>query len=315
MSTGRGYGKVILFNEHFVVHGIPAIVCGIGDYTEAEVNSPKDPGYEHAGKGVVIQDDRPATPDYKKQKEDHQGESIRNILKAMDLDPGMDLSIKLGGPLYAASGVGASAASCAAIARALSEHFGMNLDDERINAIAFEGEKAYHGTPSGIDNSAATYGGLIWFEGTEAAPKLGRIDIKAPVEIVMGNTGIVADTKKAVADVKERRERYGEKYEVIFKAADKMARQALAALDSYDMTRVGELMNDNHRLLQAIEVSHPKLDLLVNVARGEGAPGAKLTGGGLGGYMIALTPGKKLQERVANAIEAEGCMAVRTTIG
>ena len=124
------------------------------------------------------------------------------------------LKIELGGNLYAASGIGASAASCVAIAKALSEHFNLNLSDEEINKIAYEGEKGYHGTPSGIDNTASTFGGLIWFE-KGSNNVIERIDLPSSIEVVIGNTGKVADTAAAVAGVRERKEKFPEKYNEI----------------------------------------------------------------------------------------------------
>jgi mevalonate kinase len=157
MGSGKGFGKVILLNEHFVVHGIPAIVSAIGSSTTAVVGP-------YSGTGWTLDDERNETPGYKKEKAEHQRESVERILKSAGIDTDKNpIHIVLEGDLIAASGVGASAASCAAIARALSDYFALKLSDERINELAFEGEKAYHGSPSGVDNTAATYGGLIWF--------------------------------------------------------------------------------------------------------------------------------------------------------
>jgi mevalonate kinase len=308
LATGSGYGKVILFNEHFVVHGIPAIASAIGSATTATV----EPG---DGPGITLQDDRPATPGYKDEKREDQEASMDYIYKAMAIDPSAhSLKVVLGGDLLAASGVGASAASCAAIARALSEHFGMGLDDERINEVAYQGERGYHGTPSGIDNTAATFGGLIYFrKGDENLVE--RLSLKTPVRIVMGNTGKVADTKAAVAGVKERRKAQPDKYEGLFEQAGQLVGEARKALETHDLEELGRLMDRNHGLLQAIEVSNDDLDRLVRLSRENGALGAKLTGGGLGGYMVALTPGEELQEKVAAAVEAAGFGALRTTIG
>ena len=94
-----------------------------------------------------------------------------------------------------------------------------------------------------------------------------------------------------------------------------MAFTARKALEEFDLTKVGRLMNENHRLLQEIEVSCKELDYLVNLAREQGAFGAKLTGGGGGGCIVALTPGKDLQEAVATAIEQQGFKVLRTKIG
>ncbi|MCD6237336.1 MAG: mevalonate kinase [Thermoplasmata archaeon] len=306
-GTGEGFGKVILFNEHFVVYGIPSIAAAIGDSTVARVEN---------SKRFELVDNRRETPGYKREKLEQQKDSLNRIFKAMEIDVEKNpIKIILEGNLLAASGLGASAASCVAIARALSKHFNLNLDDDRINNIAYEGEKGYHGNPSGIDNTAATYGGIIWFQRKPDGNIIERIKLKEPVEIVIGNTGKVADTKKAVAGVRERKEKYPEKYSQIFEEARKLVFDARNALEDFDIRRVGELMNKNHKLLQEIEVSSEELDYLVGIALENGALGAKLTGGGLGGNMIALTPGKELQGKVAKAIEKEGFQVIRTTLG
>lgn len=307
-GEGIGFGKAILFNEHFVVYGVPAIVSAIGKYTIAKVRSIDQAGWK-------LNDNRSATPNYKEDKIEQQKDSINRIIRKMNIDLSKKgIEITLDGTLYCASGIGASAASCVAIARALSEHYNMNLSDEEINEIAYEGEKAYHGNPSGIDNTASTFGGLIWFERGEKNV-IDRINLQNPVEIVMGNSGKVANTSAAVAGVRERKEKYPEKYDEIFARAENIAYLAKAALKDEDYQELGKLMNENHKLLQQIEVSSKELDFLVKLARDAGALGAKLTGGGLGGNIIALTPGKDLQERVANAIEKEGFQTVKTVIG
>jgi len=308
VGEGKGYGKVILFGEHFVVYGVPSIVSAIDRVTTATVE-------RSDGSGWTLEDNRPATPGYKEEKLKQQEESINLILKAAGVDPAeKPIKITFGGDLVAASGIGASAASCTALARALSEEFNLELTDERVNELAYEGEKGYHGAPSGIDNTAATYGGLIWFVRGEPNV-MERIKIKRPVEVVMGNTGLVANTKAAIAGVRERKEKYPEKYEKIFNEAKELAFMARKALVDYDLEAVGELMDENHRRLQAIEVSCKELDFLVELARTNGAYGAKMTGGGLGGNMVALTPGGDLQEQVARAIKKEGFEALVTRIG
>lgn len=307
-GEGIGFGKAILFNEHFVVYGVPAIVSAIGKYTVAKAQSFEEPR-------LHLIDNRNATPGYKEDKKDQQQDSVRRIIEKMDLnfsDEGVE--VELAGTLYAASGIGASAASCVAMARALSEYFQLNLTDEEINRIAYEGEKGYHGTPSGIDNTASTFGGLIWFEKKDD-PVMDRIDILNPVEIVMGNTGKVADTTAAVAGVRNRKESHPDKYAEIFKRAENIAYLAKQAFIDEDLHEIGKLMNENHKLLQQIEVSSKELDFMVRLAKEYGAYGAKLTGGGLGGNMIALTPGRKLQDEVANAIEKEGFQTLKTSIG
>jgi len=305
---GIGFGKAILFNEHFVVYGIPSIVSAIGNYTVAKVEP-----YDKSG--FNLDDKRLATPKYKEEKLSQQTESFELMFKKMGLDLSKNgVKITLEGNLVAASGIGASAASCVAVARALADSYELDLSDEQINEIAFEGEKGYHGTPSGVDNTASTYGGLIWFQKGEKNV-IDRISLLNPVEIVIGNTGKVTDTKAAVDGVKQRKEKNLKKYQEIFDRAENIAYLAKRAIQDRAYTNLGKLMNENHKLLQQIEVSSRELDFLVSIARDAGALGAKLTGGGLGGNMLALTPGKELQNKVATAIEKEGFQTVKTVIG
>ena len=309
MGKGSGFGKVILFGEHFVVHGVPGIVSAIDSTTDAEVKK--------TGKGITVKDERKTAKGYSEEKKLQQLESIERMLKTMKIDPKTPLSIWLGGSLPGFSGLGASAASSVAIARAIAEELGMELSDERVNEIAYEAEKAYAGTPSGIDNTAATYGGLLWFRknmsgGSNTIEKLG---IQKPVEIIIGSTGLVANTKAMVEGVAERKKKNPQKYDPLFKQAEALAFAGRKALQEFDLKKVGELMNENHRLLQEIQVSSKELDQLVNIALKHGAFGAKLTGGGGGGCMTALTPTRKLQEKVAAAIEKEGFQVLRTKIG
>jgi mevalonate kinase len=310
MGRGSGFGKAILFNEHFVVHGVPGIVSAIDSAADAEAKK--------GGKGITVEDKRKGAKGYAEKKKLQQKESIENMLKAMNVDSQkVSLKIWLGGNLPGFSGIGASAASSVAIARAIAEELGMDLSDEKINEAAYEAEKAYAGNPSGIDNTAATYGGLIWFKKNlgGGANTIERLNIRQPVEIVIGNTGIVANTKAMVAGVAERKKQNPEKYGTLFGQAEDLAFKARNALEAFELRKVGGLMNENHRLLQEIEVSCKELDYLVDLAREQGAFGAKLTGGGGGGCMVALTPGKDLQERVAAAMENEGFKVLRTKIG
>ena len=309
MGKGSGFGKVILFGEHFVVYGVPGIVSAIDSTTDAEVKK--------TGKGIAVRDERKTAKGYSEEKRLQQLESIERMLKAMGIDPKTPLNIWIGGTLPGFSGLGASAASSVAIARAIAEELGMTVPDERINQVAYEAEKAYAGNPSGIDNTAATFGGLLWFKKnmTGGANTIERISIKKPVEIIIGSTGKVANTKAMVEGVAERKRKNPQKYAPLFKQAEALAYAGRKALEAGNLKKMGELMNENHRLLQEIEVSSRELDLLVDIARKEGAFGAKLTGGGGGGCMTALTPGKELQEKVAKAIEKEGFEVLRTKIG
>jgi mevalonate kinase len=310
MGKGSGFGKVILFGEHFVVHGVPGIVSAIDATADAEVT--------RIAKGITVKDERKGAKGYAEEKRLQQLESIDRMLKAMGIKPAtVAFNIKLGGNLPGFSGLGASAASSVAIARAIAEELAITLPNEKINEVAYEAEKAYAGTPSGIDNTAATYGGLLWFKKNMSGrpDTIEKLSMLKPVEIIIGSTGIVANTKAMVEGVAERKKKNPQKYDSLFKQAEALAFAGRKALNDFDLRKVGELMDENHRLLQEIEVSCKELDQLVDLAKAQGAFGAKLTGGGGGGCMTALTPTKALQERVAKAIEKEGFEVLRTKIG
>jgi mevalonate kinase len=309
MGKGSGYGKVILFGEHFVVHGVPGIVSAIDSTTDSEVKK--------ASEGINVKDERRAAKGYSEEKRLQQLESVDRMLKAMGVDSKIALDIWIGGTLPGFSGLGASAASSVAIARAIAQELDIKITDEKVNQVAYEAEKAYAGNPSGIDNTAATYGGLMWFKKNLAGGKdlIESLSIEAPVEIVIGSTGKVANTKAMVEGVAERKLKNPQKYDPIFKRAEELVYEGRAALEGYNLKKAGELMNENHHLLQEIEVSSKELDQLVDVARKHGAVGAKLTGGGGGGCMVALTPGKKLQSKVTDAIKSLGFEVLSTKIG
>jgi len=310
--SGKGYGKVILFGEHFVVYGSPAIAAGMSNHTLAELKPGTEPGFK-------IIDNRNTAEGYKEKYAESMRESVIRMNESiwhLDFDK-TPVEVTLTGDLYCASGVGASAANCVAMARAVSEHFNLNLTDEQINQCGLEGDKAYAGTPSGIDNTCSTYGGLIFFrKNMEGGPnQMDKLDLGKSLHILLVSTGVTTKTSIAVDGVRERRTQNPKEYETIFDQAKEIVHQAKEALASGDLEKVGQLMNQNHELLQKIGVSCEELDFLVDFTRQNGAIGSKMTGGGMGGYMVALFPDAETQEKAALACEAEGFKLMRARIG
>ncbi|MFW9830625.1 MAG: mevalonate kinase [Candidatus Thorarchaeota archaeon] len=311
MGKGSGFGKTILFGEHFVVYGLPAIAAAVSSTTIATVRRSSEPGW-------TLTDNRPAVPGYKKKKLDEQKVSIENILRFANIDPNeQGIHIILGGKLVCASGIGASAASSVAIARALNDEFKLGWDDNKVNACAYEGELGYHGTPSGIDNTAATFGGIVWYQRdlSGGPPTIEMIEMKQPTEILIASTGITASTKEVVADVRHMKEEKTKWFDQITEDYKEIANTARTGFDDLDLQLIGLLMNQNHNLLIEIGVSCVELEELVGVSRQAGAWGAKLTGTGRGGNMVALTPGRELQNNVFGAIKQRGYSAWRYRIG
>ncbi|MFW9917132.1 MAG: mevalonate kinase [Candidatus Thorarchaeota archaeon] len=312
MGQGKGYGKTILFGEHFVVYGLPAIASAFSDATIAKVERLE------GQTGWKLDDSRPEVPGYKAKKIDQQRQSIENVLKYCGVDTSQTgIKITYEGDLTCASGFGASAASCTSLARALNEEFTLGLNDEQINEAAYEGEKAYHGSPSGIDNTCSTYGGLVWYQRNLEGGKniVETMRLNKPVELVLAATGISADTAEVVGDVRAKKEADPAWFDGIVSQYSELVQKARDALLGLRFDEVGQLMNENHRLLQEITVSCPELDDLVETARTNGAAGAKLTGTGRGGIQISLTPGEDLQSEVAAALEAKGVSVWKVKIG
>ena len=311
MAKGKGFGKTILFGEHFVVYGLPGIASGLGNATTATVE--KSEKFEFV-------DNRPEIPGYKEKKKQEIQNQLDSLLEQFKIEKEQNsIKITLTGNLQCSSGVGASAALAVSIARALNQMQGLNLNDEEINKIAYLAEEGGtgKGSVSGIDNTCSTFGGFIWFEkNMQGGPnKIERLSINNPVEIVLASTGITQETKKIVADVREKKQANEEEFGKIFNEYKETCQKAFESIKTEDWKTVGELMNKNQELLKQIGVSCDEIEDIVKTAKDAGAWGAKLTGTGRGGYVLLLTPGKELQEKVAQKVEELGYETLKTEIG
>lgn len=309
MAKGTGFGKTILIGDQFVLEEVPAIVSAISYETETTVE-------RTTGSGWTLEDNRIEVPGYKEKKKEQQARSIDRILEVMKIDVKKNpIKITVGGTLLAGSGVGASAASCVSLARALNAEFKLGLPIEEINRVAWQGEFPYHGVASGVDNTASTYGGLLLFYLKNSQQHFEKIKTPKPFEIVLANSGITANTA-LLDEFSERQKKENPKlFASRLKTITDQAYEMKKALEAGDLPHVGKIMSDNHKLLIDMQFSHEILDHLCKLALEKGALGAKVTGGGRGGYMVALTPGKKLQETVASAFDNEGYKLIQATIG
>ncbi len=233
------------------------------------------------------------------------------MLEALGLK-GRALRIEVFPNVPRAMGLGGSAALAVAVIRALDAHFELGLEDERVNQLAFECEKIAHGTPSGLDNTLATFGDFMLYRaGTE--PERRVIMPHKPLPLVIGMSGVEGLTAKTVARVREAWQRNPSLYERLFDDIDSLVDLGLDALQSGDYEGLGEVMNVNQGLLNAMQVSTPELEELIQIARNHGALGAKLTGGGGGGSIIALCPEDSV--KVARAMRAAGYHALEVEVG
>lgn len=303
MTRSSVPGKIILFGEHAVVYGRPALAVPVTQVqANVEVSESDRRGIWIHAPAVDLRAELNTLPS------DHPVASvIHNFLFLSRLSPFPDLQVEISSTIPVASGLGSGAAVTVALIRALAAHFNFPMTDEQVNAFAYEIEKLHHGTPSGIDNTVITYARPVYF--VKGKP-IETLRVGQPFTILIGDTGIRAPTKESVGDVRKLWEAEKPKWEAIFDEAGGIAREARAAIKSGKREKLGELMNQNHALLQEMTVSSPELDRLVMAACEAGALGAKMSGGGRGGNMIALvTPA--LAETVSKSLQQVGA---RSTI-
>jgi mevalonate kinase len=217
-------------------------------------------------------------------------------------------SIQVSSNIPIAGGMGSGAAVSVAILRAFSASLGLPLSDEQVSQLAYEVEGIYHGTPSGIDNTVVTYSKPVYFI---KGKTIQTLQVGRSFNLMIGDTGVQSPTASVVNDVHQAREKAFEQFERLFDAAGVIAAAARNAIEAGSIEALGPLMDENHALLEKMGVSSPELDRLVEAARSAGALGAKLSGGGRGGNMIALVSAES-SGRVGAALEGAG--AVRTIL-
>jgi mevalonate kinase len=310
LGTGSGFGKTIFVGDAFLHFNAPAIVAALSHTTVVEVAPRPEAGW-------TMEDLRPEVPGYKRSKLDQQRESIDRVFAAMGIDVRRQgLHIVFRGDLLAGSGIGASAAGCVALARALNDQCLLARTETDINAAALEGEKAYHGDPSGVDNTASTFGGVLWFQRDPGVGRYGfeALTLGAPLDIVLANSGVNVDTSRVVAFKKRQIEEHPDAYHAALNATHSQAHALRSALAAADKAAIGRLMDDHHRVLRGLSFSHEKIERIIAVARQEGALGAKVTGGGMGGYTLILAEDEEHQARIARAVRADGFHVLATRI-
>jgi mevalonate kinase len=311
MTIAYAPGKVILFGEHAVVYGRPAIAVPV---SEVQAQVCVEPG--PAGQGIIIHAldlDRVVrlveAPDT-----EPLAHITRLTLQALGAPEDVDLDLHITSTIPVARGMGSGAAVSTAIVRALDQHLrgyppyrgwtGRWLPSRAISDLVYQTEVLYHGTPSGIDNTVVAYEKPVYFVKDTG----WQIFWPArPFWLAIADTGIESPTREAVGDLRLRYQDAPDRYEPVFDQIGEVAEAARAAIEQGQVEALGRLMARNHALLQDIGVSHPALDQLVVAAREGGALGAKMSGAGWGGNMIALvdpaTSGQvDMMLRVAGAV-------------
>jgi mevalonate kinase len=277
-------GKTILFGEHAVVYGRPAIAAPV-DQVRARVFVSANP--RGASGEVLVQ-----APDIGLEAylddlaENHPlGLAIRETLAALGVRRLPACSVRISSTIPVAAGLGSGAAVSVAIIRAVANFAGSPLPDETVSTLAYQVDKLYHGSPSGIDNTVITYARPVYFV---RGQQIQMLSLPEPFTIVIGDTGVQSPTSAAVGDVRDAWQADQGHFEQLFDEVGRIAQAARQAIEAGRPEDLGELMDQNHALLYDIGVSSPELEQLVWAARLAGAQGAKLCGGGRGGNMIAL---------------------------
>lgn len=286
VSSGRGNGKVVLLGEHAVVYGMPAIAAGIGLGATARASASD-------AFGIRIAELRASAGDGSDLVAALEGTA--HVLGVGRHQLEVDVNLPLG------SGLGGSAAIGVAVTRALLAAEEKPETAELVLAGAEAWERVFHGNPSGLDAAAAYAGGCIWF--TKSAG-LAPLFVAVPLHLVICLAGPPASTKQMVEDVKRLGERRPDLLAKSLSGIESLVKNAKLCIEAGDLSGLGQLMNYNQMLLSGLFLSTPDIERACAVAREAGALGAKLTGAGGGGAVIALCDGDT--DVVDAALRAEG---------
>lgn len=307
MITSSAPGKIILFGEHAVVYGRPALAVPVTQVQATATVSENSrggvrieaPNINFSGELSSLAPDHPLAA------------VINSIFSALGITHPPACTVYLQSTIPIAAGLGSGAAVSVAILRALSAFLGAPLPDERVNKLAFETEKLHHGTPSGIDNTVVTYARPVYF--IKGRPiKFFRVG--AAFTMVIADTGISAPTKESVGAVRKLWQADPSRWEKVFDRVGEIVWNARQAIERGDSAELGTLMDANHALLKVMTVSSVELDQLIETAHKFGALGAKLSGGGRGGNMIALVSKEKAPALAEALLSAGAKRAIVTTI-
>ncbi len=301
-------GKIILCGEHAVVYGRPAIAVPVTDVqAQASIKMASTGGFR------IIASDLKRDYLLAEAGSDDPLSTIIGMTLAQIKQTAPDVILSVTSTIPLGRGLGSGAAISTSIVRALAAFFEQTLAPAEVSKLVYEVEKLYHGIPSGIDNTVVAFEQPVYFVKGQA---IERIEMRQSLTLIIGDTGVVSPTYQAVGDLRRRWQVEPEFYERYFDAIEAIVKQAKVALeqDRLSLSAFGQLMNENQTILKALQLSSPELERLIEAARQAGAMGAKLSGAGWGGNMIALVPPKKeMIEAVTQALFEAGATGVIVT--
>lgn len=303
-ATATAPGKAILCGEHAVVYGRPAIAVPVLQVeAQAEVR-PAKVGCQIRADDLGLVFSLNEAP-----SDDPLAAAVRLTLDYLDQDP-PDAILSIRSSIPVASGLGSGAAVSVAIIRALARFLAAELADEVVSELAYEIEKIHHGTPSGIDNSVVALRRPVYYR---RGHPIETLRIARPFQILIADSGRRSPTRATVADVRSAWRAQTAHYELLFDKIGLIVEAARAVIEQGEPEALGPLMNRNQALLEEMNVSSPELRCLVDAALAAGAGGAKLSGSGRGGNMIAFVEAETL-EPVSQALWHAGAVNVFSTL-
>ena len=306
--TATAPGKLILFGEHAVVFGRPAIAVPINQVrARAVINAePKKP----PGQVFIEAPDINLKASLDDLALEHPlRKTVACVKEVIGISRLPACTVRITSTIPLSAGMGSGAAVSVAVIRALAQFLGRPLPDDEVSNLVYGIEKIHHGTPSGIDNSVITFAVPVYYVRGEP---IETLNINKPLTLVVGDTGISSPTSETVADVRLGWEKEPARFDSIFDRIAAISINARIIIETGDPAALGPLMDENHKLLNEMGVSSPELESMVTSAREAGALGAKLSGGGRGGNMIALVP-EETTSLVSNALKENGAQRVFTT--
>lgn len=305
IAEASASGKIILLGEHAVLYGSRALAAPVPLAMRARIY--KDgPGIRLIVKRWHI--DKRWEPN--KIHRDSVLKAIDTILLRLGVTRPA-LRIEIHPQVPRAMGLGSSAAAAVAVIRALSGFYGLSLTHSEVNAIAYESERIIHGNTSGLDNAIASYGKPLVFRAGRQ-PEMSPLSLPSPIPIIVGLSSKESLTAPMVARVAAACRQNGANCDALFQRVDRQVADALDAIAFNNLQGLGRLMNANHNILRSLGASTEELEAMVMAARGHGAIGAKITGAGGGGAIIALSPGA--EKAVVDGLQAKGWSTLRFSI-